>query len=68
MRPLLRLVEDVETAAVEDELEWTIRQNGGEKILCCEAARESAAIQLRRGTFDRERGDIDAQDVEAALR
>ena len=68
MRPLLRLIEDMEAAAVEDELEWSIRQSGGEEILCCEAATQNPAIQLRRGTFHCERGDVDAQDLEAALR
>ena len=68
IRPLLRLIEDMEAAAVEDELEWTIRRSAGEEILGREAATQSATIQLRRGTFDRERRDIDAQDLEAPLR
>ena len=67
-RPLLGFIEDMKAAAVKDELERTPGRGAGEKVQSCEAAIEIALVQLRGSSFDRERGDIDAQDVKAALR
>ena len=64
---LLRFIEDMKAAAIEDEAEWITGRGGDEKIQCCEAAIEIAPVQLCDGSFDRERSDIDSQDVEASL-
>jgi hypothetical protein len=54
--------------AVEDEGEEAVGRRRGEKIQCREAAAQIAAIHLVAGLFDRERGNIDSEHIEAALR
>jgi hypothetical protein len=67
-RTLLGFIEDMEAAAVKDELEGTLRRGGGEKVHGGETATQIATVQLCGGSFGREWGDIDANYVEAALR
>ena len=43
-------------------------RGGGQKVQGGETATETATLQFGVGSFDRERGDIDAKYVEAALR
>ena len=64
----LGFIEDMKAAAVKNELEWTLGWGNGKEIQRGETASETATIQFRIGSFDRERGDIDAQDLETALR
>src|SRR5580704_12430044 len=67
-RSLLGFVEDMEAAAVKNELEWPPVRGGCQKVQGGETATETAPLQLGVGSFDRERGDVDAKYVEAALR
>jgi len=65
---LFGFIENVKASAVEDKTERTGFRGTGQKVQGGEAARQSAAIQLRGGSFRRARGDVNAQDVEAELR
>jgi hypothetical protein len=67
-RALLGFIEDMEAAAVENELERPPVRGGGQKVRGGETATETATFQFGVGSFDRKRGDIDAKYVEAALR
>lgn len=64
----LRFVEDMKATAVKNKLERSSIRGGGQKVQRGETAIETVAFQLGVGSFDRERGDIDAKYVEAALR
>ena len=66
-RAFLRFIEDMEAAAVEDELKRILGRRAGEKVQSSEAAIEIALGHLRGSSFDGERGDIDAKHVEPAL-
>jgi hypothetical protein len=66
-RAFVGFTEDVEAAAVKNELERTLGRGGGEKVQGSETATQIATIQLRNGSFDREWSHIDAQYIEAAL-
>jgi len=67
-RALLRFIEDMEAAAVKNELERTSGWGGGQKVQGGETATEAATLRFGVGSFDRKRGDIDAKYVEAAHR
>src|ERR1700723_3567623 len=66
-RAFLQLIEDMEAAAVEDELKRILERRAGKKGQSSEAAIEIVLGQLRGSFFDGERGDIDAEHVEPAL-
>jgi hypothetical protein len=65
---LLGFIEDMKTAAVEGEAEGTVRRGCMKKVQSGKTATQTVTIQLSVGSFDCERGDIDAEHVEAALR
>jgi hypothetical protein len=67
-RALLGFIEDMEAAAVKNELVRTPVRGGGQKVQSGETASETATLQFGVGSFDRKRGDIYAKYVEAALR
>jgi hypothetical protein len=67
-RALLGFIEDMKAAAVKNELEGAFGWGNSKEVQGCETATEMPTIQLRVGSFDRERCDVDATDLEAALR
>jgi hypothetical protein len=67
-RALLGFIEDMEAAAVKNELERNPVRGAGQKVQGGETATETATLQFGVGSFGRKRGDIDAKYVEVALR
>ena len=67
-RSLLGFIENMEAAAVKNELERPPVRKSGQKVQSGETATETATLQFGVGSFDSKRCDIDAKYVEAALR
>lgn len=61
-------MEGVEATAIKHELEGSVGRWCGEKVQCGKAAVQGAAFHPGAGSFHGERGDIDSEHVETAIR